>query len=141
MKLILNKSIILSVILCCCIAITYSQNSEDFNTKKEQTIFIGGDINYPPFKFLDKKGNPTAYNVDLTNAIAIQKAIKLSSNLVSKHNVFADKDMLMSVLRNILSNAIKFSYNNIEVKLSGIIKGHLLKFQFLIKVLELMRRI
>ncbi len=33
-------------------------------------IVIGGDQNYAPFEFLDEKGQPAGFNVDLTNAIA-----------------------------------------------------------------------
>ncbi len=36
---------------------------------KPQTIVVGGDYSYPPYEFLDKKGNPTGYNVELTKAI------------------------------------------------------------------------
>ncbi|MCG2750836.1 MAG: transporter substrate-binding domain-containing protein [Desulfobacteraceae bacterium] len=31
---------------------------------------IGGDENYPPYEYLDEKGKPAGYNVDLTRAIA-----------------------------------------------------------------------
>ena len=37
---------------------------------KPQTIVVGGDYCYQPYEFLDKKGNPAGYNVDLTKAIA-----------------------------------------------------------------------
>jgi len=33
-------------------------------------LIVGGDRNYPPFEFLDKNGEPSGYNVDLTRAIA-----------------------------------------------------------------------
>ncbi|HIJ96408.1 MAG TPA: transporter substrate-binding domain-containing protein [Desulfuromonadales bacterium] len=33
-------------------------------------IIVGGDRDYPPYEFLDKNGNPTGYNVELTRAIA-----------------------------------------------------------------------
>ena len=31
---------------------------------------VGGDYYYPPYEFLDDEGNPTGYNVELTEAIA-----------------------------------------------------------------------
>jgi len=37
---------------------------------KPQTIVVGGDYSYHPYEFLDKKGNPTGYNVELTKAIS-----------------------------------------------------------------------
>ena len=33
-------------------------------------ILVGGDHNYPPFEFLDEKGRPAGYNVDLIRAVA-----------------------------------------------------------------------
>lgn len=35
-----------------------------------RTIIVGGDANYPPFEFLDERGRPTGYNVELVRAIA-----------------------------------------------------------------------
>lgn len=37
---------------------------------KPETIVVGGDYCYQPYEFLDKKGNPAGYNVDLIKAIA-----------------------------------------------------------------------
>ncbi len=33
-------------------------------------VIVGGDRDYPPYEFLDEKGEPAGYNVDLTKAIA-----------------------------------------------------------------------
>jgi polar amino acid transport system substrate-binding protein len=33
-------------------------------------IVVGGDLNYPPYEFLDKDGEPAGFNVELTRAIA-----------------------------------------------------------------------
>ena len=35
------------------------------------TITVGGDRDYPPYEFIDKDGQPSGYNVELTRAIAI----------------------------------------------------------------------
>ena len=40
-------------------------------------VIIGGDRDYPPYEFLDKKGQPAGYNVDLTRAIADVMGIKV----------------------------------------------------------------
>ncbi|GAB4164192.1 MAG: transporter substrate-binding domain-containing protein [Geothermobacteraceae bacterium] len=37
---------------------------------RDQLIIIGGDHNYPPYEFLDEKGNPSGFNVELSRAIA-----------------------------------------------------------------------
>jgi len=34
------------------------------------TVRVGGDLNYPPYEFLDKQGQPAGFNVELTRAIA-----------------------------------------------------------------------
>ena len=40
------------------------------NPARITTITIGGDRDYPPYEFLDKDGQPSGYNVELTHAIA-----------------------------------------------------------------------
>lgn len=36
----------------------------------DRPLVIGGDRNFPPYEFLDERGQPAGYNVDLTRAIA-----------------------------------------------------------------------
>nr|WP_246545731.1 transporter substrate-binding domain-containing protein [Pelotalea chapellei] len=38
--------------------------------KEKNVVLVGGDQSYPPYEFIDKDGNPTGYNVELTRAIA-----------------------------------------------------------------------
>ncbi|WP_432472629.1 transporter substrate-binding domain-containing protein [Amphritea sp. HPY] len=47
-----------------------STATSEANPEQEQAVLIGGDYNYPPYEFLDDKGQPTGYNVELTLAIA-----------------------------------------------------------------------
>ncbi|MCM0080416.1 transporter substrate-binding domain-containing protein [Geomonas sp. Red32] len=42
-----------------------------------KTIVVGGNWAYPPYEFLDAKGKPAGYNVDLTRAIADVMGIKV----------------------------------------------------------------
>lgn len=37
---------------------------------QKKVIRVGGDLNFPPYEFLDADGNPSGYNVELTQAIA-----------------------------------------------------------------------
>jgi two-component system sensor histidine kinase EvgS len=37
---------------------------------KDRRIVVGGDHRYPPFEYLDEKGNPAGFNVELTRMIA-----------------------------------------------------------------------
>lgn len=43
----------------------------------EKVIVVGGNVNYPPYEFIDAEGNPSGYNVDLTKAIADVMGIKV----------------------------------------------------------------
>lgn len=47
-----------------------------------------------------------------------QKSITISKNLLSNETVFADKKMIATVLRNLISNAIKFTYPGGEITIS-----------------------
>lgn len=38
--------------------------------KNPAVIVVGGDRDYPPYEFIDKNGQPSGYNVELTRAIA-----------------------------------------------------------------------
>ena len=53
------------------------------------------------------------------NDIAIQKSITIKNILPPKASVFADKAMLNTVLRNLVSNAIKFTHPGGEIIISA----------------------
>jgi PAS domain S-box-containing protein len=40
-------------------------------------IIVGGDFNYPPFEFIDRKGRPSGFTVDLTRAIAREMGLEV----------------------------------------------------------------
>jgi PAS domain S-box-containing protein len=44
-------------------------------------IIVGGDFNFPPFEYLDRKGNPAGFNVDLVKAIAREMDLDVEINL------------------------------------------------------------
>ncbi|MFP4316742.1 MAG: PAS domain S-box protein [Desulfovibrionales bacterium] len=46
-------------------------------------VIIGGDHNYPPFEYLDEKGRPTGFNVELTQALAKAAGIEVEIRLGS----------------------------------------------------------
>jgi two-component system sensor histidine kinase/response regulator len=54
--------------------------------------------------------------IDLLNTKATEKNISFVWNAPSIVNVFADKDMMAIVMRNILNNALKFSNENSKVQ-------------------------
>lgn len=56
----------------------------------------------------------TEKSIEHIHHLALSKSIRVINN-VPDQNVDADKNMILSVIRNILSNAIKFSYPNSRV--------------------------
>ena len=42
----------------------------DDRAQRSAPIIVGGDRDYPPYEFIDKDGQPSGYNVELTRAIA-----------------------------------------------------------------------
>jgi len=47
----------------------------------DKEIVVGGNVNYPPYEFMDKNGNPSGYNVELTRAIASIMGMKVRFKL------------------------------------------------------------
>jgi len=60
-------------------------------------------------------------NFDLLKMSAERKQINLVNEIKQKHIIFADFDMIMAIMRNLISNAIKFSHENsfISIKASN----------------------
>ncbi|OYX83798.1 MAG: hypothetical protein B7Y83_10295 [Flavobacteriales bacterium 32-34-25] len=56
--------------------------------------------------------------INLLGNIAKSKNISIESKIENEEYAFADKDMLETIFRNLISNAIKFTENNGEVQLS-----------------------
>jgi signal transduction histidine kinase/CheY-like chemotaxis protein len=58
----------------------------------------------------------------LSNAVALQKSIHIKRNLPQNVSVFADKAMLNTIFRNLISNAIKFTMPGGEITISAEVK-------------------
>ncbi len=56
---------------------------------------------------------------ELANVSALQKSILLTKEITHHINVFIDKGMIGSVLRNLISNAIKFSHTGGEITIKA----------------------
>ena len=76
-----------------------------------------GVIKYNPDKF-DLKKNIDRIISMYSNA-ALKKEINLSSIINKSLHVYADKEMVLTVLRNLISNAIKFSFLNSKIIISA----------------------
>lgn len=57
--------------------------------------------------------------VNLYTKAANQKGVKLANNIIENTSVYADKDMIELVLRNLITNAIKFSNGGDEIKITS----------------------
>jgi signal transduction histidine kinase len=58
----------LLVILICSLLPLFGGDGPEVGGKP--VIIIGGDVNYPPYEFLDRVGKPAGFNVEITRAIA-----------------------------------------------------------------------
>lgn len=58
-------------------------------------------------------------NILLFDLIAAQKAITINKSLPHEFIIFADKQMIRTVLRNLISNAIKFTRQGGEINISA----------------------
>ncbi len=76
-----------------------------------------GKINYAPAK--QNLNQRVEEIINLFNVNAGQKSIKLNNQVEKNVTVWADKDMLEIILRNLISNALKFTYTGGEIRISS----------------------
>jgi PAS domain S-box-containing protein len=62
--------------------------------------------------------------IDIFVPIAESKKIKITRSLHYDSNVFADANMLKTILRNLISNAIKFTHEQGHIEISTNLKGN-----------------
>jgi len=80
-----------------------------------------GDITFTPSNL--NLYTLTNDSLQLIRAAALKKAISLSNNIPHTFIVNADKSMLLTIIRNITSNAIKFTPRGGEIELNARIKN------------------
>jgi len=76
-----------------------------------------GKIHYSP-EIIDV-GEITKEVVQLNAQNAVQKNIKIKSSVIPGTKAFADENMVKTVLRNLISNGIKFTKSGGEIKLGA----------------------
>lgn len=69
-------------------------------------------------------------SIEQTNSIAINKQIKVINNIIGKIEIQADKNMLLIIFRNLISNAIKFSGPGSEISISCNMSGTYIELLF-----------
>lgn len=70
----------------------------------------GGRFVYHPMSFQLKQVSKIVY--DVLNTLAVKKNIQLIENVPEDLKVYADINMITSVVQNIVSNALKFTYTD-----------------------------
>ncbi|MDD5360906.1 MAG: PAS domain-containing sensor histidine kinase [Ignavibacteria bacterium] len=76
-----------------------------------------GKIDYSPLNI--NVYNAVKHNIDLLKPSAFKKEINIETEIESDINIYADRKMFDSILQNILSNAIKFSYPKNRIDISA----------------------
>jgi len=61
--------------------------------------------------------------ITLLKEYASHKNIQIENGINPEHSAFVDKDMLKTIIRNLVSNAIKFSLHNGKIKIDTELKG------------------
>jgi len=81
----------------------------------------------PNFGAVDLKSITEQVLHTQADAVA-QKELVIQNNISSGVNVLADREMLASVIRNVLSNAIKFSHRNGTIHIDSVMADKTVKF-------------
>lgn len=74
-----------------------------------------GKLEFVPIEI--KLNNIVLDTLESLNEAAEEKDIRIINNVSNLSSVFADSNMLATILRNLVSNAIKFTYKGGEVKI------------------------
>ncbi len=72
----MNKRIFLLILLVFILSTSLSSYGVT-DPKNNDIIVIGGELNYPPYEFLDDDGDYRGFNVDLMNALALEMGIEI----------------------------------------------------------------
>jgi two-component system, sensor histidine kinase and response regulator len=86
-----------------------------------------GRIEYQPIKI--DLYEEVFKSIELFNSNAITKKIKLLNNIELNTYVFADQNMLRSILQNLISNGIKFTKSGGSVKISSKEKNNFIEIE------------
>jgi len=78
-------------------------------------------------EYLD--ANDTVNTVTALLSIAArEKKIELISSINKNHKVYCDENLLLTILRNLIHNAIKYSKNICKIKISTVVKNDFVEF-------------
>jgi len=66
--------------------------------------------------------------IAILNIAAKEKKIELISSINKNHKVYCDENLLLTILRNLIHNAIKYSKNGGKIKISTVVKNDFVEF-------------
>ncbi len=78
---------------------------------KKKVIIFGGDSSTPPYEFIDKKGNPSGFSVDLTKAIAEEMGWEFVIKLEIREDILKE---LESGRIDVIQRSV-YNYKNSEL--------------------------
>lgn len=85
------------------------QNLLDWSRSETGTIKYEPEV-FPLYEIINQA-------VNLASNTAIQKEINIQTEIDEQINVFCDRNMIYTVMRNLVSNAIKFSYRGGTIRI------------------------
>jgi signal transduction histidine kinase len=65
-------------------------------------------------------------NIKMVNSLVTQKEMQIIDNTINDQFVLVDQNMLNTVIRNLITNAIKFTHNGGKIEISSTISSHFL---------------
>lgn len=80
----LNKPAVIAAIVIAADLSAFAQTHAYPKSTKDtsRTLIIGGDNNFPPYEYIDEKGDPAGFNVDIIRAIADVMGLKIRFQLM-----------------------------------------------------------
>jgi len=72
--------------------------------------------------------NPVNTVTALLSIAAREKKIELVSSINKNHKIYCDENLLLTILRNLIHNAIKYSKNEGKVEISTVVKNGFIEF-------------
>jgi len=72
--------------------------------------------------------DPVNTVIAILSIAAREKKIKLISFIKKNHKVYCDKNLLLTILRNLIHNAIKYSKNGEKIEISTVVKNGFIEF-------------
>ncbi|MCL5030531.1 MAG: GAF domain-containing sensor histidine kinase [Bacteroidetes bacterium] len=106
-----------------------------YNSARKTFNLLNNLLQYSRFQTGLEEFNPSEINLldvveenlALFEGAALKKQIKIINNINNNSLIYADKEMLNSILRNLINNAIKFTYPGGQVFIYSLVNDNYMK--------------